>query len=59
LFLLEANPNADLCRGEDFAESAKGSGLGYEQLIQRLLALGMSYRADWKEPGRVAAALLK
>ena len=59
LFLLEANPNADLCRGEDFAESAAGSGLGYEQLIQRLLALGMSYRADWKEPGRVAAASLR
>jgi D-alanine-D-alanine ligase len=59
LFLLEANPNADLSRDDDFAEAAEGAGIGYERLIQRLLALGMGYRADWKEPGRIAPALLR
>ena len=59
LFLLEANPNADLARDDDFAQSAAGAKLGYEALIQKLLGLGMSYRADWKEPGRVASALLR
>jgi D-alanine-D-alanine ligase len=48
-FLLEANPNADLRRGEDFAESAKKAGMSYTKLVQRLLDLGMSYRAAWKE----------
>ncbi len=48
-FLLEANPNADLARGEDFAESAKKAGVRYSALIQRLLELGMRYRADWKD----------
>jgi D-alanine-D-alanine ligase len=49
LFLLEANPNADLTYGEDFAESAEAAGVSYEALIQKLLGLGMKYRADWKE----------
>ena len=48
-YLLEANPNADLARSEDFAESAKKAGIRYRALIQRLLDLGMRYRADWKE----------
>ncbi len=41
LFLLEPNPNPDLARDEDFAESAKAVGMGYDRLIQRILRLGM------------------
>ncbi len=41
LFLLEPNPNPDLARDEDFAESAKAVGMGYDKLIQRILRLGM------------------
>lgn len=48
-FLLEANPNADLTYGEDFAESAEAAGITYESLIQRLVSLGIAYRADWKQ----------
>ena len=47
-YLLEANPNADLTYGEDFAESAEAAGMSYEELLQRLLKLGIAYRADWK-----------
>lgn len=51
IFLLEANPNADLTFGEDFAESAEAGGLPYERLIQRIIDLGMAYQADWKAIG--------
>ncbi len=37
LFLLEPNPNPDLARDEDFAESAKAVGMGYDRLIAKIL----------------------
>ena len=40
-YLLEANPNPDIARGEEFAESAAHDGLAYPQLIDRLLHLGL------------------
>ncbi len=43
-YLLEANPNPQLMYGEDFAESAEAGGLAYEDLLQRILNLGRSYR---------------
>jgi D-alanine-D-alanine ligase len=43
LYLLEANPNPQLGYGEDFAESAEAAGVDYEQLIQHIVNLGMSY----------------
>lgn len=47
LFVLEANPNPDLTFGEDFAESAEAGGLSYEELIQRILKLGLTYEPGW------------
>jgi D-alanine-D-alanine ligase len=44
-YLLEANPNPQISRDEDFAQSAKHVGIDYEELIQRLLGYGMSYAA--------------
>jgi D-alanine-D-alanine ligase len=49
LFLLEANPNPQLMYGEDFAESAEAAGLSYEQLLERIIKLGLSYRAEWQD----------
>lgn len=46
LYLLEANPNPQLAYGEDFAESAEVGGIGYEQLLQRIVDLGMSYSPE-------------
>jgi D-alanine-D-alanine ligase len=43
-YVLEANPNPQLAYGEDFAESAERAGLGYDELIQRILLLGMQAR---------------
>jgi len=48
IYVLEANPNPNLEYGEDFAESAEASGLGYEALLNRILKLGMSYQAAWR-----------
>jgi len=44
VYLLEANPNPQLAYGEDFAESADVAGIAYEQLLQRIINLGLRYR---------------
>jgi D-alanine-D-alanine ligase len=40
VFLLEANANPDLTRGEDLAESAEAAGINYDKLISRIVNLG-------------------
>jgi D-alanine-D-alanine ligase len=45
-YLLEANPNPQIARDEDFAQSAKHLGLDYEELLQRLLRFGMARAAS-------------
>ena len=47
-WFLEANPNPNLERNEDFALSAQQAGMNYSSLIDRLLALALDYRAEWK-----------
>lgn len=42
VYVLEANPNPQLARGEDFAESARAVGISYERLVQRIMNLGFS-----------------
>ena len=49
VYILEANPNPNLSYGEDLAESAEVVGISYEALIQRILNLGLNYRAPWRE----------
>jgi D-alanine-D-alanine ligase len=47
VYVLEANPNPDLCYGEDFSAGAERVGLSYEQAVQRILTLGMKYSPPW------------
>jgi D-alanine-D-alanine ligase len=47
-YVIEANPNPDLRREEDFAASAAAAGLEYPQLLQRILNLGLRHRSPWK-----------
>jgi D-alanine-D-alanine ligase len=42
-YLLEANPNPQIARDEDFALSAKHIGLEYPALIEQLMQFGMKY----------------
>lgn len=43
IFLLEVNPNPQIARQEDFADSAEHCGVTYEGLLQKIVTLGISY----------------
>jgi D-alanine-D-alanine ligase len=43
LHVLEANPNPNMAYGEDFSESAESSGISYERLLERIIALGLRW----------------
>ena len=45
IYLIEANPNAQIARNEDFADSAEHCGVKYEQLLQKIITLGLSYQS--------------
>ena len=47
VYVLEANPNPNMAYGEDFSESAEASGVSYERLLERIIALGRRW-----EPAR-------
>jgi D-alanine-D-alanine ligase len=48
VYVLEANANPNLEAAEDFAESARAAGVSYDELLERIMALGCSYRAQWR-----------
>lgn len=48
IFVIEANPNPNLSFGEDFAESAESIGIGYDQLLKKIISLGLGYQAEWR-----------
>lgn len=48
VYVIEANPNPNLSYGEDFAESAEHGGLDYGALLNRIVGLGLRYRAQWQ-----------
>jgi len=50
IFMLEANPNPQLARDEDFAESAAHAGIAYDTLIQRLLGLSLRWPPEQAGP---------
>jgi D-alanine-D-alanine ligase len=41
LYFLEANPNPDIARSEEFASAAEEAGRSFPQLIQRIVDLGL------------------
>jgi D-alanine-D-alanine ligase len=45
-YVLEANPNPQIAYGEDFAESAHHAGVKYQDLLDRILALGLQWRPE-------------
>jgi len=47
IYVIEANANPNIEYGEDFSESAETVGISYEALLQRILNLGLNYKAAW------------
>ena len=45
-WVIEANPNPQIAKGEDFAASAEKTGIGYDSLLQRILNLGMRWQPE-------------
>jgi D-alanine-D-alanine ligase len=43
MYLLEANPNPQIARDEDFADSAAHCGVSYERLLQKIVTLALRY----------------
>jgi D-alanine-D-alanine ligase len=46
IYVLEANPNPQLAQGEDFADAAEHAGIKYQELLQRIVNLGLSWRPE-------------
>jgi D-alanine-D-alanine ligase len=46
VWVLEANPNPQIAKGEDFAASAGKIGLSYETVLQRIINLGMRWQPE-------------
>ena len=46
VWILEANPNPQIAKGEDFADSAGKVGIAYEALLQRIINLGMRWQPE-------------
>ena len=43
-YVIEANPNPQLAKEEDFAQSAIRSKVSYSQLLERIMALGLEWQ---------------
>jgi D-alanine-D-alanine ligase len=46
VWVIEANPNPQIARGEDFAASAAKVGLSYEAVLQRIINLGLRWQPE-------------
>jgi D-alanine-D-alanine ligase len=46
VYVLEANPNPQIARTEDFAASATAAGLTYPALLQRILTTGLRWEPE-------------
>jgi D-alanine-D-alanine ligase len=46
MWVLEANPNPQIAKGEDFAESAAKIGMSYDAVLQKILNLGLRWQPE-------------
>ena len=46
VWVLEANPNPQIARGEDFAASAEKLGMTYDIVLQRIINLGLRWQPE-------------
>jgi D-alanine-D-alanine ligase len=48
VYVLEANANPNIALAEDFSQSALASKVTYDDLLARIMALGIKYQAEWR-----------
>jgi D-alanine-D-alanine ligase len=48
VYVLEANANPNLAADEDLAQSALSAGIPYDDLLARVVSLGLGYQAAWR-----------
>jgi D-alanine-D-alanine ligase len=46
VWVLEANPNPQIAKGEDFAASAEKAGVSYDAVLQRIINLGIRWQPE-------------
>ena len=46
VWVLEANPNPQIAKGEDFSASAEKIGIAYDALLQRIINLGVRWQPE-------------
>jgi D-alanine-D-alanine ligase len=46
VWVIEANPNPQIAKGEDFAASAEKMGVPYDSLLQRIVNLGLRWQPE-------------
>jgi len=46
VYVIEANPNPQIARTEDFAASAAAAGMDYPTLLQRILTTGIRWEPE-------------
>jgi D-alanine-D-alanine ligase len=46
VWVIEANPNPQIAKGEDFAASAEKVGISYDSLLQRIVNLGLRWQPE-------------
>ena len=46
MWVLEANPNPQIARGEDFAASGEKVGISYQAVLQRIINLGLRWQPE-------------
>ena len=44
-YFLEANPNPEIAANEEFAAASKAAGMSYDQMLERILRLGLQRAA--------------
>ncbi len=44
IYFIEANPNPDISKGEEFAYSAKRAKINYPDLLNKIMTLGLSFK---------------
>jgi D-alanine-D-alanine ligase len=48
VFCLEANANPNISHDEDFAQSALSVDIKFDELLERIVRLGLNYQAAWR-----------